>query len=109
MNTPPNLCLRCGKPGHTNGLSWICTSCMDALRAEAMQQFKPTPEQEQQLARDMRNAWPQLPDEAAEDRRSLIEEAWHPPNPFLDGFMLGGATAILLGILADWLFHLHNH
>lgn len=44
-------------------------------------------------------------DECDEDRRRLIDEAWRGPSSFMDGFLIGGAVAILLGILAEWLMH----
>lgn len=56
-------------------------------------------------AAGMRNASPPWQDEAAEDRRRLIDAAWRRPSSFMDGFLIGGAVAILLGILAEWLWH----
>lgn len=44
-------------------------------------------------------------DEAADERRKIIDEAWHQPSTFMDGFLIGGAVATLLGILAHWAIH----
>lgn len=55
-------------------------------------------------ARGMRNATPWT-DEAAGERRALLDVPRRRGSDFLDGFLIGGAVATLLGILAEWLMH----
>lgn len=101
--TYPVLCSWCGlKLDHTSSVpnsSGICPACLGDLREEARRQFTPT----------LHDPSGNPPWDDLGDKRELIEHAGrhHRQADFVDGFLIGGAFVILLGILADWLLHRH--
>lgn len=107
--TYPILCSWCGlKLDHTSSVpnsSGICPACLGDLREEARRQFTPTLHDPTGPIKGTMDNNPPWDDDSGDERRKIIDEAWHQPSSFIDGFLIGGAVATLLGILAHWAIH----
>lgn len=107
----PVYCGWCGtvvrNDGPVEGSTGICPACLAELRKESDRQFTPMADRTIKFDLGLSDEIPWR-DEYTEQRRALIHESWQRPSSFIDGFLIGGSVAILLGILAEYIFHLNK-